>query len=301
MANRTSRQHGFTIIELLIIIVIIGVLGVLAWVFLHRSATSAGQTAAVIATPTEQYPSVTASDSMTPTDVTNKIRAALLTKYTYYNGTDAVPAGDISTLVTGFALPYKASDYPYYISYDDGSTLFIDTAGSTEENDASIASTATDREVRRTDDNLLTQLKFTKVAQDKADAGKYDDVYAYGNLICIATRESTEIGDSRVSCGTKTGYDAALTASLPFGDKVPNVTSEWVVDSVTITQSPQPGYQTGRVFVSESPDAQNEVPAYFYKQDGGSWTYLGYGQDLMECVTYPNQDVRNAFQEWTCE
>ena len=289
MAKRT--HHGFGILEIIIIVVVVGIIITLAWVLFFKKQGAPNQP--------ETKPEVTQQSQLKPQDVTKRIKESLAETYTLvdFEKNNQPKDKELSVRTEEASPPYKVDGYDYHVTYDGGSALTIisQTASPTIETTAPLKK---DAEVRRKVEKVYHDLGLESIESQPDVSGGLRNIFIGNGLICTIDAQSSISNNSVSICGTLSEYPAVAAAMKPFSEVLEHTDSETVL-SGTVKSSKSGDYQIATISVGNIREAGGSV-AVLWKQGVGNWTLFRYTQNIIPCSAFNTTSLRNAFEGEQC-
>jgi hypothetical protein len=283
----TNKKPGFGILEVIIIIVVLGIIATLGWVFFFKPDTKD-----VNEEPAKQ----TTSSGLQPEDVTKKIKETLAKEFTILDieKNNQPTEKEISVGLAKHSPAYKVPGYDYYVTYDGGSEL---TLLRPETKDMP---SVYDKEVREKIASLYHEMGLESTESiTYTDTEVTTNIYEGNGLICTIDAPSSQVGSTTATCGAIAAYDAAAKKVQPLSQTIEYTDGTTVFAEPTIKDSSVSGYKQASMSVSGIKSPGGSV-ALFWKKGRNNWQLFTYTQNSLPCENYTTEDVRNAFKGETC-
>lgn len=283
-----NNKNGFGVLEVLIVVVVIGLVGVLGWTFLNAQkdvADDSGQTATV---------------QLKPEDVTAKLKNNWEAKYTLLNldENNQPKEGELSVRVYESSPAYKVDGYDFYVSYNGGSGIYV-VPHNPNPKDYNYPKTA-DTALRNEIADVFQDFGLSKTGTlGEKDTGTETDVYTGEGLICTIEPPTAPTSSNTGMCGLISAYPAAAEEIKPMTDVIPGVSSSTAFGALKVTDSPVSGYQKANLGMGDINGFSGSI-ALLYRKDSGPWQYFKNVQNSLPCSAYSTLDLRNAFNGEAC-
>lgn len=287
MTKRT--QHGFGVLEIIIIVVIIGIIAALGWVFFMKKHETPEQSA--------QKKNTSQSNELEPQAVTKKIKESLSKTYTLLDidKNDQPQDKEASIRTDEASPPYKVDGYDYYVTYRGGSSLFI--LRPENASDTTLPSKS-DAEIRREVEKQYHEAGLDSIESRKDNAGNLTNVFTGKGLICTVEAPSAAVQGSTASCGTLASYPATAAQMKPFSEILEHA-DETTILAGTIKNSKAAGYQIAEISVGNIQGGGGAV-ALLWKQGVRNWTLFRYTQQVVPCQAFDTSALKHAFEGEPC-
>lgn len=303
MRGARNNEKGFGVVEVLLAVVVIGLLGVVGWIFLSRQKSitnNASKTQVIADTKKGQHPN---ASTLKPEDVTEKLKANWAHKYRLVDlNSEGLKPGELGFTMYKTSPPYKVDGFDFYTNYEGGSTLqvspYIPNPG-----DDTLSRTA-DTALRNEIANVYKDLGLTKTETRGDETNRPEDVYMGKGLICTVEPSTLTSINNTASCGLIEAYKASAEKIKLFAALIPGDNSSTLFGALKITDSPVSGYQTASISMinvgRDDKSRLNPAAALLYKKTPGSWVYFKNVQTLLQCSDYNTTDLKNAFKGERC-
>jgi prepilin-type N-terminal cleavage/methylation domain-containing protein len=293
-----DNQRGFSAVEILIVIVVIGLIGAVGWFVLNRQkSTQVKQNNSSQSSKPAQKNDVAA---LQPDDITAKIKSTYESRYKPLNidENNQPKQGEMSIRLAKNAPPYKVEGYNFYVYHDGGSSIDLMLGP---------VNWANDTLPRKADTTIRTEVANTFKEFGLEKTGTYGskdysseaDVYTGKGLICAIETPTSATSSTGASCGRIDAYKEIAAKTKPIASAIPNVEQSTVLGNLKITDSTVSGYQRASVGQG-SIDSGGGSIALLYKKNNDPWVYFKNVQQSLPCSAYNTTDLRNAFKGEAC-
>ncbi len=295
MANRIN-QKGFGAIEAIVLVVVLGVIGYLGYVyFAQMSKANDAVTTTESAKTTPNAASLVA-----------ELKAKLAKAYTLKDQQSNAPDLDkkIVTYIDGTTAPFwQAPGSDYYVSYEKGTSLFLtyaSYAGTLEPPKA--------LEVRGelSKDILAIFEKFGLKKATDSSYGEYVQPYTSDAVVCTSDIDiANPAGNLSVNCGDMLKFVETAKTAKPFIDAIRKTSPEYTSEpslAITISEIKKGanGYEQATAGIGDVKAQVGGYAALFYRAEGGEWQYWKGTQQIIPCIDYNTEALKNAFKGEDC-
>ena len=280
-------HRGFGILQVIVIIAVVGLLAALAWVYVTRTSNSANQNDHD--TPSSE------EDTLQPRDITNRIRAFYEEKYTVLEiDTNNQPKeNQVSIRTHKTSPPYKVEGYPYYVSYDGGSSIDIMRPWTVDEELPS----DNDREVRKEVERIFYDAGLDSTESIPDGSGNLTNYFEGNGVVCSVEAPSSATSSSSASCGLLASYPDAAAGMKPFADILEHTDGTTIL-SGSSKQSKSPEYKIATISVGNMQGGG--ATALLWKRGVGNWTLFRYVQNTPPCNAFDTNGLKTAFEGEPC-
>lgn len=294
MDKTKNSQQGFSIVEILIVMIIIGVIGTVAWSVLNRQKNA--QDKQINSSQATKLAKAQNVAVLQPEDVTDKIKSGYESQYKLVN--NQPKQGEMIIRLSKHAPVYKAEGYNFYTDYDGGSSIDlmvgpVNWASDTVPREA-------DTTIRTEVANIFKGFGLTKTgANGRVGDGTATDVYTGKGLICTIEVPTSPTSSTEASCGRIDAYKETAAKTQPIASVLPDAGQSTVLVNLKIADSTVSGYQRASVGRG-SIDRGGSSVALLYKKNNDPWVYFKNVQQALACSEYNTIDIRNAFKGEAC-
>ena len=286
-----KRGNGFGAVELIVVIIVIGLIVALGWMFVRQQESDGGK----------DQMDVTIEDAqpeLRPQEIIEEIKVTYGTQYTLLDLDEDNQPGqnEMSVRVADSVPAYKVDGYVYYVYFGEGASIDI-MVGPVDWASGDIPRPA-DVAIRNEIINTYEEFGLTKTGnRGDADQASEEVVYIGKGVICTTQEPSSATSHVGATCGLVEAYTDAAAQVKPFADVLPNINQSSVLGRPYIVDSEVSGYQ--RAQVSHGGLLGGAV-ALFYRKTDGEWRYFRSVQQVLECTEFDTTDLRNAFKGESC-
>lgn len=289
--NNRLQQKGFGIVEVIFIIIIVGIIGALGFVFWQQNMKGDESSSSLPSKTNES------AQELQPSEVTKKIKDTLAEKYTLLDldQNNQPKEGELSVRTGNDSPVWKVDGYNFYVDYEGGSSI---DAVSSDSISTELPS-AESKVIRSITAQTYKEYGLVKSGTHGGDEFSATEVYTGKGLVCTMESIGSQTSSNQAACGVIAEYKDAAKRAKPLFDVLPNKSSDTALVNIEIKASLVAGYQKAQAGVG-SINGFGGFAGFFYKKDGGSWAYFAGTQEIIDCTKYNTDDTRNAFMGDAC-
>lgn len=283
---KTKDQKGFSMVEFLLVIFIVGIIGSIVWLFLDRRKK------------TEQT-------VIQPIDMIESVKSSLATKYKLANweegkyepGKNGVVVYQLSNL----SPIYKPGGYNFFVQVSGSGSKGMRLISKAYDSNIKTPY-AEDKAVRQEVAKVFESNDLEKIdvysGEDNSTNPNYElAVYRGKGLICSVEETTSSSIESNVQCGLISVLEDRAIQEQPIARVLAN--SQGNVVSSAIKNSEISGYQYAVTSVSGIGGGGSMQ--YLYREGEKEWVYWKGSQEMLPCKSYDTEILKLAFKGIICK